>query len=98
MAGCPERSKIPGVAQGRARRPRRWADEALGGGPVTYSVELTLQAERKLDNHPTWAQFLRKAIDKLALDPEPDGLTKLVGPESLGVSGLLLNDVFPWRI
>ncbi len=70
----------------------------MGGDPVTYSVELTLQAERKLINHPTWAPFLRKAIDRLALDPEPDGITKFVGPPTLGVSGLLLNDVFPWRI
>lgn len=70
----------------------------MGGDPITHSVELTQQAEKKLENHPTWAQFLRKAIDKLAFDPEPDGLTKFVGPETLGVSGLLLNDVFPWRI
>ncbi len=42
--------------------------------------------------------FLRKAIDALAVDPEPDGVTKTVAPVSLGYPGSLLNEVYPWRI
>jgi hypothetical protein len=42
--------------------------------------------------------FLRKAIDLLAADPEPDGVTKTVAPLRFGYPGCLLDEVYPWRI
>lgn len=45
-----------------------------------------------------WAPFLRRAIDALAADPEPDGFSKLVAPADSGYSGCLMYEVFPWRV
>ena len=69
------------------------------GGDPTRSVELALQAERKIKQvSPEWAPFFRKAIDALAFDPEPDGVTKFVATVDSGHSGCILNDLYPWRI
>lgn len=42
--------------------------------------------------------FLRKAIDAIVADPEPDGVTKFWADVATGYSGCLLNEVYPWRI
>jgi mRNA-degrading endonuclease RelE of RelBE toxin-antitoxin system len=71
----------------------------MGGDPNTRSIELTLQAERRIEEaSERWAPFFRKAIDALAFDPEPDGVTKLVAPVDSGYSGCILYEVYPWRI
>jgi mRNA-degrading endonuclease RelE of RelBE toxin-antitoxin system len=70
----------------------------VGGDPATYDVEITQQAERVFTRSPNWRTFLRKAIDILALDPEPNGLDKFVAPAKSGYSGCLLYEVYPWRI
>jgi len=70
----------------------------LGGDPPTYSVELTQRAERALANYATWWRLLRRAIDSLAADPEPDGMTKFVAPADSRYSGCLLYEVPPFWI
>lgn len=42
--------------------------------------------------------FLAGAIDSLARDPQPDGVSRFVAPADSGYSGNLLFEVFPWRI
>lgn len=66
--------------------------------PVSYSVELTESAERALVAYVTWARFLRKAIDELQRDPEPDGLSRFVAHADSGYSGSLLYVVPPFWI
>lgn len=66
--------------------------------PPGYSVELTESAERALVAYTTWARFLRKAIDELERDPEPDGLSKFVAHANSGYSGSLLYVVEPFWI
>ena len=68
------------------------------GVPPTRSVELTLQAERKIAQVPGWEPFFRKAIAAIAVDPEPDGVSQLVAPIETGYSGCILADRYPWRI
>lgn len=71
----------------------------MGRDPPTHAVELTLQAERLIDKVPAHAQlFLRKAIDFLAVDSEPDGLTKTVAPAVMKYPGCLMLEVYPFRI
>jgi hypothetical protein len=45
-----------------------------------------------------WGPFLRRAIDSLAADAEPDGLSRLVAPANSGYSGCLMFEVYPWRV
>jgi len=66
--------------------------------PAPYAVELTVQAERALANYAKWFTFLRRAIDSLAEDPEPDGLTRFVAPANSGYSGCVIYEVGPFWI
>jgi hypothetical protein len=70
----------------------------VGGNSETHSVELTGTAERRLADYASWWRFLRRAIDRLADDPEPDGLTKFVAPANSGYSGSLIYEVAPFWI
>lgn len=70
----------------------------MGRDSSPYAVELTAQAERTLANYGRWFDFLRRAIDRLADDPEPDGLTKFVAPAESGYSGCLIYEVAPFWI
>lgn len=58
----------------------------VGDPPTTREVELTLSAEKVATRPNKWREFLRKAIDALADDPEPDGFSKFVAPANSGYS------------
>jgi hypothetical protein len=70
----------------------------VGRDSSPYAVELTAQAERTPSNYSRWFDFLRRAIDRLADDPEPDGLSKFVAPAESGYSGCLIYEVAPFWI
>lgn len=70
----------------------------MGRDSPTHSVELTGTAERRLADYAAWWRFLRRAIDELALDPEPDGLAKFVAPAKSGYAGCLIYNVAPFWI
>ncbi len=70
----------------------------MGGDPPTHALEITLSAEKVLLRRNRWWTFLRKAIDNLQEDPEPDGFSRFVAPANSGYSGCLQYEVYPWRI
>ncbi len=63
-----------------------------------YTVELTRLAEEQFENYRRWRRFLARAIDELAADPEPDGLTKFVASSDSRYVGNVIYEVGPFWI
>jgi len=70
----------------------------MGGARATRDVEITQQAEEKIDHAPGWRDYFGKYITELRRYPEPDGKRKDLAAADSPYADSLVLDEPPWQI